>query len=265
MSDTQMASCLDAHVHIEKGPYTVDWLEEFVETATRRHITEICFLEHCYRFAPFVPLYDKICRENAFFQNWFQRKAGIASISAYLKLAETMGMREFPVKMRFGLEVCYMPGTEEQVYRITKDLPLDFLVGSIHTVGSFAFDHRAALWKGQDVDSVYDEYFRMAVQLATCGLFDGMAHPDSIALFGHRPTYSLLSRYEALATALAKSGMYAEQNSGVYRRCPTTGRLGMDPALLMCMQKHGVRIVTASDAHVPEDVGEGISLWNQKE
>ena len=47
--------------------------------------------------------------------------------------------------------------------------------------------------------------------------------------------------------------MYAEQNSGISRR--TRAETGMSAGLLAAMKRHGVRIMTASDAHCPEDVG----------
>ncbi len=256
--DGHVHPCTDGHVHVERGSYIPEWIQAFIDTALSRGIEEIWFVEHCYRFAPFVPMYETIRRENPYFDIWLRRKAGTADLREYICLAEQMRCKKSPVRLRFGLEVCYIPGTEELVYRETKDLPLDFLVGSIHTVGSFAFDHRADLWDGQDVDEIYRTYFRLSLALANSGLFDGMAHPDSIGLFGHRPSFDLLESYDALAAALGKNAMYAEQNSGVHRRCPTTGRLGMDPLLLWCIKNHGVRIVTASDAHSPADVGEGI-------
>ena len=36
---------------------------------------------------------------------------------------------------------------------------------------------------------------------------------------------------------------------------PDTASLGMDRGLISALKKHGVRIVTSSDAHTPEDVG----------
>ena len=32
---------IDAHVHIERGPYTLDWLNQFIEAAVKNGITEI--------------------------------------------------------------------------------------------------------------------------------------------------------------------------------------------------------------------------------
>lgn len=94
--------------------------------------------------------------------------------------------------------------------------------------------------------------------MAKSGLFDGIGHPDSIKLFGHRPSFSLLDYYDKLAQELYANGMYADQNSGVARRCPGTSELGMDENLLHVLKKWNVRIITSSDAHCPEDVGDKI-------
>lgn len=48
--------------------------------------------------------------------------------------------------------------------------------------------------------------------------------------------------------------MKAEFSSGLYMNYGH-GELGMNPSLLKILQKYQVDIVTASDAHRPEDVG----------
>ena len=78
-------------------------------------------------------------------------------------------------------------------------------------------------------------------------------------LFGHVPSYPLAAHYARLAEALARGNMYADQNSGAARRCPDTATLGMNGALLCTLVRHNVRIVTSSDAHRPEDVGDKIA------
>jgi len=54
---------------------------------------------------------------------------------------------------------------------------------------------------------------------------------------------------------LQKNNMYAEENSGVYRRCRDTAPLGMDKKMLSIMKENTVEIITVSDAHCPDDVG----------
>ena len=136
------------------------------------------------------------------------------------------------------------------------------LLGSIHFVDDFAFDHKPEHWNGIDVDEIYRRYFEDSILLAKSGIFDGIGHPDAIKLFGHKPSFSLTEYYERLAEALAKNGMYADQNSGIARRCPGAS-LGMEKELLQILKMHNVRIVTSSDAHCPEDLGDKIKEMNQ--
>ena len=103
--------------------------------------------------------------------------------------------------------------------------------------------------------SHYRTYFEDSLCLTKSGLFTGIGHPDHVKLFGHRPSFSLEGYYEKLACELEKAGMYADQNSGAYRRNPEVAELGMNPALLRALVSHDVKIVTSSDAHCPEDVG----------
>jgi histidinol-phosphatase (PHP family) len=132
----------------------------------------------------------------------------------------------------------------------------------MHFVDDFAFDHKPEHWIGVDVDRIYRRYFEDSVLLARSGLFDGIGHPDTIKLFGYKPSYSLTEYYEKLAEALAENGMYADQNSGAARRCPDTASLGMDGELIRLLKKHQVKIITSSDAHCPEDVGDKIRELN---
>ena len=48
----------DVHIHLEKGSYTAEWVEQFVREAVSKGIQEIWLLEHCYLFPEFVPMYD---------------------------------------------------------------------------------------------------------------------------------------------------------------------------------------------------------------
>ena len=144
---------------------------------------------------------------------------------------------------------------EDFTAELTKNKGFDFLLGSIHFVDDFAFDHKAEHWTGMDIDKIYYRYFEDSVSLAKSKLFDGIGHPDAIKLFGHKPSYSLTEYYESLAKELSNSGMYADQNSGAARRCPDTASLGMDAELLRILKKYNVQIIASSDAHCPEDVG----------
>jgi len=245
----------DGHIHIERGEYTLDWIQRFVDKAVEMELTEIRLLEHNYRFEEFVPMYDSVCAYSEYVDAWFHRNAGAHKLEDYLELIRKVRNEKYPVEIKFGLEICYFKEFEDLIAEQTKDKGFDFLLGSVHFVDDFAFDHKAEHWDGMDVDKLYHRYFEDSVLLAKSGIFDGIGHPDTIKLFGHKPSYSLTEYYERLAKELASSSMYADQNSGAYRRCPETASLGMEEELLRILKKHNVKIITSSDAHCPEDVG----------
>lgn len=253
---------IDGHIHIERGAYTLDWINQFVRKAVEMEIDEIRLLEHCYRFEEFVPMYDSVCAYSAYVDAWFHRNAGAHKLADYLELIERVRNGQFPVEIKFGLEICYFKEYESVISDLTKDKGFDFLLGSIHFVDDFAFDHRPEHWAGIDVDKIYYRYFEDSVSLAKSRIFDGIGHPDAIKLFGHKPSYALTDCYERLARALSKSNMYADQNSGVARRCPETAALGMSEELLRILKMNHVKIITSSDAHCPEDVGYKIKELN---
>ncbi len=253
---------IDGHIHIERGEYTLDWIKQFVNRAVEMQLDEIRLLEHCYRFEEFVPMYGSVCAYSEYVDAWFHRQAGVLTLEVYLDLIKQVRNESFPVEIKFGLEICYFKEFEDFTADLTKNKGFDFLLGSIHFVDDFAFDHKAEHWTGIDIDKIYHRYFEDSVSLAKSKIFDGIGHPDAIKLFGHKPSYSLTGYYESLANELSKSGMYADQNSGAIRRCPDTASLGMDVELLRALKKNNVKIITSSDAHCPEDVGYKIMELN---
>ena len=55
---------IDVHVHLENGPYTKEWLDQFVNKAIERKIKEVYFLEHTFVFKEFYFLYDEMKNYN---------------------------------------------------------------------------------------------------------------------------------------------------------------------------------------------------------
>ena len=45
---------IDGHIHIEYGPYTLSWIQEFVDQAVKMGLSEIRLLEHNYMFPEFA-------------------------------------------------------------------------------------------------------------------------------------------------------------------------------------------------------------------
>ena len=68
--------------------------------------------------------------------------------------------------------------------------------------------------------------------------------------------------YEQIAKELKRNNMYVEQSSGLAINYGDT-KMGMNSEMLRSMLKYEVPIVTASDAHVPENVGLLITEMNE--
>ena len=250
----------DVHVHLERGPYTRAWIDRFVETALDRGLASVWFLEHTHRFVEFAPLYREAAARDPRHAAWLARKTGL-HLSEYVAFVETMKAEVFPIEVRWGLEVCHVPGKEALVRKLTEGAPFDFLTGSVHWIDGWGFDHGPEYWEGHDVDGAWLRHAELSIDLAECGLYDVIAHPDSIKCFGFLPSPraegELAARYARLARALREGGMAAEVSAGLANNYGRPG-VGMEPGLLGAMRGVGVRLVTASDAHRPEDVGLGI-------
>ena len=247
----------DVHIHIEKGPYTKEWIDRFVEQAVRAGLDEIYLLEHSHRFVEFAPMYASVCEYNDYQKNWYQRKVK-HSIKDFQTLITDMRNMQFPIKIKWGLEICYFPEQEKLIRDILHSFDFDFAVGSIHWVDGFGFDHKAELWDDVDTEQIYLKYYNLMLQLVKSGLFSGVAHPDSIKCFHHYPTADLLDPYSLLDDELNAHHMYAEQSGGLALNYGFE-ELGMNQTLLNIFKNKNVDIRLASDAHKPEDVGANIA------
>jgi len=105
------------------------------------------------------------------------------------------------------------------------------------------------------VDAVYRRYYEIMLELCDSGLFGGVAHPDSIKCFGRLPREDMAERYAALANALNRNGMYAENSGGLRLNYGADCELGLNRDLLRALKGSGVMLRTASDAHRPSDTG----------
>lgn len=250
---------IDCHIHLERGNYTVEWLNKFVETAVHRGIDEIYLLEHSHRFREFSSMYESIADYSSYQKEWFERKRNAyLSIKDYILFIEQAKQITYPIKLKFGLEVCYFEGYEHLINEILHSYPFDFATGSVHWVDGFGFDHKKELWDNIDVDKLYVRYYEIMERLIESDLFTGVAHPDSIKAFGHKPSFNLAGIYGKIAELLNKHNMYAEQSGGLHLNYSSKCELGMNEAMLKVFTHKGVCILTASDAHKPEDVGANI-------
>ncbi len=252
----------DVHVHFLHGNpigYNINFFEGFIKVAQDAGLDEIYLLEHTDQFTEFKKVYEPIKSYNAYQHNWVTKRM-TGSIDDYINFIKKVKNTIYPVKIKFGLEVCYIPETADILADILNKYHFDFLTGSVHWIDGWGFDHpsQRETWESKNIEEVYKRYYETMFQLCESGLFNGLAHPDSIKCFGHKPNFDLTEYYNKLAMLLNKHGMYAENSGGLRLNYSPEIELGLNPQLLSILRKNNVQIETASDAHNPSDVGANI-------
>ena len=248
---------VDGHVHLEYGDLSEEYVMEFVNEAVRKGLDELNILDHTHRFFEFRPCYDHL-RIYPQQDAWLDKPTHFHnSLAEYESLIEKMRKRDLPIKLKFGLEVCYTEDTEKMLREILKDHHFDFLTGAVHSFNHLLYDmsfSRELLWNRFDVNDIYRDYYEAVIRCVESGLFDRLAHPDTIKMFDIYPDHDLSDTYRRLCEALKRNGVTAENNTGCHYRYGHRD-IGLSDELLRIFKKEGVRIITASDAHKPADVG----------
>ena len=247
----------DGHMHLEYGPLSKEYVLEFVEEAKRKGLDEIDILDHTHRFKEFEGCYEHLKKyeEQA---KWLKQETKFCStLDDYYRLISEVREMELPIKVRFGLEVCYTDNTKQQLKDILKDVKLDFLTGAVHSINSILYDMSFSdklLWDVYDCDQIFEDYYKAVYDCIDSGLFDRLAHPDQIKMMKRYPSYDLKPVYEKIAKALKEKDMIAESNTGSHYRYGHPD-IGTNEEFLRILKKENVKIITASDAHKPADVG----------
>ncbi len=250
---------LDAHVHLERGPYTLAWVERFAAQAGLMGIDRLYSLEHTHNFVEFSPLYRRVDVVSPmvgdYQRAWLERRL-TRKLEDYWRLVEAIKQADWPLEIKCGLEICYFPGEEEVVAEVTAAFPWDFLTGSVHWLDGWGFDHPAIKysWRDRDVDAVYARYYEVMGALLDSGLFDHLAHPESIKCFGYKPAADFSGARHEIAVKAAQHKVKVEYNNGL-RVNYGLQEPGLSRDFLQNIKRAGAQIITASDAHRPEDVG----------
>jgi histidinol-phosphatase (PHP family) len=151
----------DYHVHLHDhgpyigvgpplGEYPPGYIEQYVEQAVARGLTEVGFTEHLYRCVESTPVLDRFWdyeprRDLAEQTEAFIEEDRTLSLENYVSAVLDAKDRGLPVKL--GLEVDFMPESIDAVAEFLAPYPWDFLIGSVHWVGGWSVDHSGAAYE----------------------------------------------------------------------------------------------------------------------
>jgi len=228
---------MDYHIHTRASPDATGEISDYVGEAEKKGLDEIGFSEHV------ILHYEKD----------YPYRSPEAMESYVEEFLRSKRNSEMPIKL--GAEVDFFPSDVEKIAEFLDEYPFDYVIGSVHYLGSWSIDSRRQTheYSKRDILQVYEEYFGLVRKLCRSKLFDTLGHPDLIKIFGFRPNCSYDHILKETARALAESDMCVEINtSGLIRPCKE-----MYPSMqfLTLLRQNNVPITFGSDAHRPSDVG----------
>lgn len=241
---------LDLHIH--GAPWSNGWAQyrRSVWNGWKRGLKHIGICEHAPRMNHRVP--------------W--RALYFSELDRYFDTMEEIRM-EFSgaAETLIGLEVDYHQGMVERYREILPRLPLDYVVGAIHTVKDWVVDLPDSISEssllGMDAEGLYREYFTALREAARSGLFDYIAHPDFIkkALphlnLSKPPQTERIYRETAETLAACKVGIEINTRGLIL---PDVGEYYPEEAFLRECARAGVPVTIGSDAHITDRVGDGV-------
>jgi histidinol-phosphatase (PHP family) len=241
----------DYHLHLRPDEadtpperyFTAENVERYCEAAAAAGIEELGVSEHIYRFTEALELW-----RHPFWQE--QARDDLDAYCEFVRGAE----------LKLGIECDFIPGAEDRTANLLEARNFDYVVGSVHFVGEAAVDHEGwDVWQGQgDADEVWRRYFEVLAEAARSGLFDILAHPDLVKVWGRaRPLPDRDPRhyYEPAVEAIAESGIAVEISTAGLRK--PVGELYPSRAFASMCVEAGADFALSSDAHLPEQVGSG--------
>ena len=240
----------DYHLHLRPDDLAARADEYFVPenfqryraAASERGIAELGVSEHVYRFQQTLEVW----------RHPFWERFAIDDIDAYCSFVREQ------TDLRLGIEADFVPGAEDRMVNLLEARDFDYVIGSVHFIrdGAVDMDDYSVWDSGRDVEEIWRRYFETLGEAARSGIFDVLAHPDLVKVWGaDRPVPSgdLRHYYELAIEGIAESGIAIEVSTAGLRK--RVRELYPAPAFLeMCLEV-GAPIALSSDAHRPEDIG----------
>jgi len=240
----------DYHLHLrpdEPGAtperhFTAANAERYREAAEERGIAELGVAEHVYRFTAALEVW-----EHPFWREW-----------ARDDIDDYCGFVREETDLRLGIEADYVPGREDRMGNLLEGRDWDYVIGSVHFLRDRSVDTEDySVWgAGESPEKVWRRYFETVAESALSGLYDVIAHPDLVKVWGNRaprPDGDLRYFYEPAVEAFAEAGVAVELSTAGLRK-PVGELYPARPYLEMVLDA-GCPIALSSDAHLPEQVG----------
>jgi histidinol-phosphatase (PHP family) len=244
----------DYHLHLrpdELGATPEEYFTEanatrYREVASENGIVELGVSEHIYRFTQALEVW----------QHPLWREFAHDDLDAYC------GFVRDHTDLRLGIEADFIQGEEDRIANLLEARDFDYVVGSVHFLRDRSLDMEDySVWDWdpahpRSAEEIWRQYFITLGEAARSGLFDILAHPDLVKVWGRErplPEGDLRRYYELAIDGIAESGIAIEVSTAGLRK--RAREIYPAPAFLRMCVEAGAKIALSSDAHRPEDVG----------
>ncbi len=240
----------DYHLHLRPDElaatpadyFTPANVARYRAAADERGISELGVSEHIYRFEQALTVWRHPL--------WLQFACD--DLHAYCDFVRSH------TDLRLGIEADFIPGAEDRLANLLDAHDFDYVVGSVHFLADESLDtEQYGIWRaGRSAEDIWRRYFDTLAAAARSGLFDILAHPDLVKVWGAdrpRPDGDLRRYYEPAVEALAESGIAVEVSTAGLRK--RAREIYPAPAFLEMCVDAGASFALSSDAHSPQDVG----------
>lgn len=246
---------IDYHIHL-KGRYEKEFIDKYIDKGIKSGIKEFCITEHIHRFKETIDIPNNIIKkygdneDTNFMKEWWTERC-TRTLDEYINFIQGLKEEGYPVKL--GCEMDYLD--EPILESVVEDYPWDFIIGSVHWIEGWGFDHsnREWTWKNKDIDWVYNKYFNLIREATKSDLFDVIGHFDVIKLFKFYPVGEWDYLVEEALKEIAQNKIGIELNTAGWRK-PVKEMYPNENILKKC-KEYGIHITLGSDAHRPEEVG----------
>jgi histidinol-phosphatase (PHP family) len=242
----------DYHLHLRPDEldatperyFTAANVDRYRVAAEEHGIAELGVSEHVYRFTAALDVWrHPLWRE-----------------FAHDDLDEHCAFVREQTDLRLGIEADFVPGAEDRIANLLDPRDFDYVVGSVHFLGDHALDmDDHGVWtSGRSSEEIWRAYFQALGEAARSGLFDILAHPDLVKVWGSErplPEGDLRRYYELAMDGIVESGIAIEVSTAGLRK--RAREIYPAPAFLAMCLEAGAPVALSSDAHRPGEVGAG--------
>jgi len=230
---------VDYHIHTYLCGHASGTPDDYINAAIDENLLEIGFSDHAPLPSGLREGITMLPEQTDFYINLIDQKRINYKDKIDIKLGFEVG---YPIRESF-----------DKKYLI--DDKLDYLIGSCHFLGDWAFDNSEYVdeFANRDIDEIYSEYYSNIKDIALSGYFNIIGHFDLMKKFGHRPTMNFRKTIEELAKIISERDIAVEINTSGLRK-PVREMYPSDE-IIEILYGMNVPITLGSDSHSPDEVG----------